>query len=1044
MALLCALLLPVLFSPTVQAGSLKTVSGVPSVSEGLRTMISTSEEPVPVIVLFKTDAGFREKNPLLREELVRPVLRRKVSNLKSVRGLSGIRTFRLLPACALMVTPEGLDELLLNPDIAKIETDENWPLHTAEGKELIGVATLQNYGFTGQGKAIAIIDTGVDAFHPALGGKAIPNLKIVRGLDTADDDEDPQDCAGHGTAVASIAAGVSYQWSPVSYFAGGVAPDAKLLVYKAASDANCNSLRESAVIMAIEDALLHAHGEDYELVAINISGGGGEYIGACDDVEAAMSAVVHLAVENGVAVIASSGNDGLGNGLAAPACLRDVISVGSVWDSDAEFSGSLFCLDAACSETCDDSGKKKSEPACYSNSGRELDLLAPSEYLLVADAGAQTTSFGGTSGAAPYVSGTIALLEKAYPQLSPGRMRFLLRATGLPRTDSKNMRSTPMLNALTALSERTFFSEEDHLPIGYSGDGILAGELLVPEGGEIGELRLLLRIQHPHPSSLKVTLRAPDGRCVIVEDHPEDLEGDFSTYYPVSRLPVEGLEFFSGSDRAGTWRLEIEDENRNENAFLEGWALYFSDPIPLDENSQGWLQILPIAARGPGANQTQWKTSLRLFNPSMYYPVELRIYFIPESLKRGGEILQRNIFLPGRALLEIDDLFDSIFGEVQATGEIILRNPGWPLLSTSRITTESAQDGRFGQFISPAQGRDDARSYLGHISGGEQFRSNLGISELDGHSATATIRLFSTDTGDPVADPIRLDLRAYSLRRLDRILEIYAPGVQDAWAAVDSNESVQAWVSIVDELSGDATFVPAVSAGVKKFWLVPVIARSSGRAESTWRTQVRILNPGAESRILRLEFRNLVFQSVMTRDLEVGPGEVAILEDPVLQLFGQESGSGSLRILPLEDETALVISTRIYNQTERGSYGQSIPVVTEGSRAASSIIEIEDSQFRHSNLVICEASGEALTLRMSLRDSQDHLQADPVEIVLAPWESRQINDLFVFLQARGSGPSRLDIVPSSGEGSFVAFASIVDDLSGDALSIPAQLLPADN
>ena len=99
-------------------------------------------------------------------------------------------------------------------------------------------------GFDGAGHAIAVLDTGVDYNIPELGGGGFPNAKVVGGADLGDADADPLDCQGHGTSVASVAAG------PM-----GVAPGAKIVALKISSSEGCDTAEDSVIIAAIDWAI---------------------------------------------------------------------------------------------------------------------------------------------------------------------------------------------------------------------------------------------------------------------------------------------------------------------------------------------------------------------------------------------------------------------------------------------------------------------------------------------------------------------------------------------------------------------------------------------------------------------------------------------------------------------------------------------------------------------------------------------------------------------------------------------------------------------
>src|ERR1700719_2338327 len=140
----------------------------------------------------------------------------------------------------------------------------------------------------GAGIKIAIIDTGIDQTHPAFqdssiampagypicsgsdcaftSNKVIVARSYVRlvaagsdpqnpAADSRPDDYSPRDRIGHGTAVASCAAGMP-SLSPAGLTLTGVAPKAYLGNYKIFGSPEVNeSTPDDPIIMALEDAL---------------------------------------------------------------------------------------------------------------------------------------------------------------------------------------------------------------------------------------------------------------------------------------------------------------------------------------------------------------------------------------------------------------------------------------------------------------------------------------------------------------------------------------------------------------------------------------------------------------------------------------------------------------------------------------------------------------------------------------------------------------------------------------------------------------------
>lgn len=126
------------------------------------------------------------------------------------------------------------------------------------------VDKLRAKGVTGKGIRVAIIDSGIDYTHPALGGCFGPGCLVEAGWDfTGDDylpgtievkpDADPMDdCQGHGTHVAGT---VAAQLEGNKYGFTGAAPGVKLAAYRAwgCRATSTNEILLAAFIRAFEE-----------------------------------------------------------------------------------------------------------------------------------------------------------------------------------------------------------------------------------------------------------------------------------------------------------------------------------------------------------------------------------------------------------------------------------------------------------------------------------------------------------------------------------------------------------------------------------------------------------------------------------------------------------------------------------------------------------------------------------------------------------------------------------------------------------------------
>lgn len=377
-----------------------------------------------------------------------------------------------------LVTIFGGEDIFLDDPVLKepVEDDGAKAMDLRDHVEFITkISAAHNLGYTGKGTTIAVIDTGLNSSHEQFSGRVIrEKCFATNGPDPDDqtfryyspcvnhaDEADSAEPAGavnkvnfnHGSHVAGIAAGVN-----------GIAPDAKIIAVQAfsekvwsckneadASEYSCSGFGQGmccTISMPTGDEVkaynylsgLIADGISIDV--LNMSYGHTYYAEdpttivnfVCDDKkeEVEESDLLNNLLNQGVLPVASTGNnfngikyDEYGNiagiyshetVINAPACYKNVFSVGAMADSD------------------------DNEIAVYSNHSKGTQILAPGTNLrsaaYVYDPRPELEStcegincyqlMGGTSMAAPVTAGSLAILKSAIPGKTPGEYADIL------------------------------------------------------------------------------------------------------------------------------------------------------------------------------------------------------------------------------------------------------------------------------------------------------------------------------------------------------------------------------------------------------------------------------------------------------------------------------------------------------------------------------------------------------------------------------------------------------------------------------------------
>ena len=248
----------------------------------------------------------------------------------------------------------------------------------------------------GAGVTVAVLDTGVENDHPdlvgnVLTGKDMIGFGAVRGQ---------RPWARHGTAMAGIIAGHGHG---VGNDDGvmGIAPEAKILPVRVILEdddparAKARNTRGNALAEGIRWAA--DHGAD----VINLSLGDDS---ASAHPEAGEDDAVQYALRKGAVVVASAGNGGeKGDHISYPAAYPGVIAATAV--------------------------DKFGTRASFSTRRWYATVAAPGDDVVIADPDHKYYEGWGTSAASAFVSGAVALIKAAHPDLTPAQIKRLLEET---------------------------------------------------------------------------------------------------------------------------------------------------------------------------------------------------------------------------------------------------------------------------------------------------------------------------------------------------------------------------------------------------------------------------------------------------------------------------------------------------------------------------------------------------------------------------------------------------------------------------------------
>lgn len=357
------------------------------------------------------------------------------------------RRFETVPALAITVDRSGLEALAASSRVARVDLDEGGSGGLLQALPLARINPVNALGFTGAGQKVAIIDSGIRLDHQSFAGRIVDEACFCTGCcpnggNTQTGPGSGANSHPHGTNVAGIAVGAG----GVTGVPAGAATGASIISIRVL-DTN-NSFCCASDIVAAMDWLRVNH-PDAKVANLSL-GTSLRFAGDCDAATSftqAMAAVVDGLVAQGTAVIVSSGNTASSVDMQAPACVRNAISVGAVYDADVG-SQSFGTVCTAVTTGAD-------QMTCFSNLSTTTDLIAPGAPSTAAGTGSPTgiSTFSGTSMAAPITAGCIALLRQARPQATLAEIEAALKASPTRIVRPPMTRNYPRVDCADALAQ---------------------------------------------------------------------------------------------------------------------------------------------------------------------------------------------------------------------------------------------------------------------------------------------------------------------------------------------------------------------------------------------------------------------------------------------------------------------------------------------------------------------------------------------------------------------------------------------------------------
>ena len=458
-----------------------------------------------------------------------------------------------------------------------------------------------------------------------------------------------------------------------------------------------------------------------------------------------------------------------------------------------------------------------------------------------------------------------------------------------------------------------------------------------------------------------------------------------------------------------------------------------------------YVQLIPAIGELHGQGNTFWRSDLWLYNPA-----DTGVDVTMRRVVRPDQTTVRH--LPAHGSLALQNILNILGGGTAGDGvtldALVIDAPyrwGAQLSAYSRTFTDSSDGGTYGQAVPAVPStvgysthmRQRSASYVSNAIDGPgssfvldlrqpgRFRHNLGVVNDGSNPLEVTINHTSSKS---------VSVAPHSVAIIN-IESLFVLKTSLPYVSVQADRAAAVWMSVVDNTSQDATFVPfeifPLLSDASAEMAIPAIAATPGANGTSWRTDLFGLLPTINLDSTTLATTHLDATTGCKADAQLVADGRSIFSDVARQFSGcvtNGSVSGALRV---SGSTWMAGYSRTYTtRADGGTFGDMLPFYPPRGWSVQHFSGIEAGSRFRINVGLYNGSGATTTNRLFLYDANGALVAQR-DVDLGSHASLQAPLASLMnVASLPAGIYGLSVIPN-GDGRSWAYVSLVDNISGD-------------